>query len=221
MLLGGIRDMATVPDLVFVVDIRREDTAVREANKLEIPIVAMVDTNCNPQDIDYIIPSNDDAIRAIKLIVGKIADAVLEGKAMRKDLEEETQVEAAAAFDVDTELTDEDLLGESTLAKLQAQRDEETEAEDAAVEAEAGETEEAEAEVEAEETEEVEAVEETEAEAEVEDAEEAEEEAEETEAEETEEETEVEEEAPEEEEAEEADETAEEEKEADEEEEAE
>ena len=127
MLLGGIRNMVGVPDMLFVVDVRREMTSVHEANLLEIPIVAMVDTNCDPRNIDYIIPSNDDAIRAIKLIVGKIADAVLEGQAMRKDFEEEMPVESAAAFDIDAELTDEDLLGDATLAKLEAQRVEDAE----------------------------------------------------------------------------------------------
>ena len=85
MLFSGIRSMASVPDLLFVVDIRREETAIHEANLLKIPVVAMVDTNCNPNTVDYVIPSNDDAIRAIKLIVGKMADAILEGKAMRKE----------------------------------------------------------------------------------------------------------------------------------------
>jgi small subunit ribosomal protein S2 len=132
MLLGGIRNMVGVPDLLFIVDVRRENTAVHEANLLDIPIVAMVDTNCDPTNIDFIIPSNDDAIRAIKLIVGKIADAVLEGQAMRKDIQEERPVESAAAFDIDAELTDEDLLGDATIAKLTAQRieEEEDEAED-------------------------------------------------------------------------------------------
>jgi hypothetical protein len=98
---------------------------------LGIPVVALVDTNCNPQDIDYVIPSNDDAIRAIKLLVAKIADAVLEGKAMRKD--EELEEEQAAVYaatapapsqkagrrvDVDEETDDAALLGKATLAKL-------------------------------------------------------------------------------------------------------
>lgn len=122
MLLGGIRNLVTVPDLLFIVDVRREDTAVHEANLLNIPVVAMVDTNCDPSNIDYIIPSNDDAIRAIKLIVGKIADAVLEGFAMRKDMDLEMPRDSAAAFDIDAELTDKDLLGDSTLAKLEVQR---------------------------------------------------------------------------------------------------
>jgi len=122
MLLGGIRNMVNVPEMLFIVDVRREDTAVHEANLLDIPVVAMVDTNCDPRNIDFIIPSNDDAIRAIKLIVGKISDAVLEGLAMRKDFEDEMPAESAAAFDIDAELTDADLLGDATLAKLKAQR---------------------------------------------------------------------------------------------------
>ena len=127
MLLGGIRNMTRVPEMLFVVDIRREDTSIHEANLLEIPVVAMVDTNCDPRNIDYIIPSNDDAIRAIKLVVGKMADSVLEGQAMRKDMEEEMP-ERFADFAADEgELSDEDLLGAATLAKLQTQRDEEAE----------------------------------------------------------------------------------------------
>lgn len=132
LLLGGIRTLATLPDLVFVVDVRREETSVHEANLLKIPIVAMVDTNCEPGDIDYLIPSNDDAIRAIKLIVGKVADAVLEGKALHKDDEEDITKEEAG-YQPESDLTDEELLGEATLAKLQAQRvDEEVEVEEAA-----------------------------------------------------------------------------------------
>ena len=121
MLLGGVRQLARLPDVVFIVDVFRESTAVHEANLLDIPIVAMVDTNCNPTNIDYVIPSNDDAIRAIKLIVAKIADAVMEGKAMRKDEEEfapAAEVRGKAAVTEEPELTDEDLLGEATLRKL-------------------------------------------------------------------------------------------------------
>jgi small subunit ribosomal protein S2 len=137
MLLGGIRNLASVPELLFVVDIRREDTSIHEANLLEIPVVAMVDTNCDPSNIDYVIPSNDDAIRAIKLIVGKMADAVLEGQAMRKDTEEEMPG-GFMEYEGEGELTDDDLLGAATLAKLQTQREEE--AEKAEVEAAAEET---------------------------------------------------------------------------------
>lgn len=76
--LGGIKHMTKLPDALFVVDPRKERIAVAEARKLGIPIVAIVDTNCDPDEIDYVIPGNDDAIRAVKLITGKIADAVVE-----------------------------------------------------------------------------------------------------------------------------------------------
>jgi len=80
---GGIKNMYYLPSAVFVADVRREENAVKEANVLGIPVVAMVDTNCDPDPIDYIVPANDDAIRAIKLIASKIADAVIEGQQMR------------------------------------------------------------------------------------------------------------------------------------------
>jgi small subunit ribosomal protein S2 len=117
--LGGIRGMRSLPGIVFVVDVRREETAVHEANLLGISVLALVDTNCDPGGVDYVIPSNDDAIRAIKLLTSKIADAVLEGKAMRKDEEEEAAGGAAAEPKVEVVMTDEELLGEATLAKLQ------------------------------------------------------------------------------------------------------
>ena len=78
--LGGIEDMPRIPDVLFIVDPRKEKIAVQEAQKLNIPIVAMVDTNTDPDDIDVIIPSNDDAIRAVRLITSKMADAVVEGR---------------------------------------------------------------------------------------------------------------------------------------------
>ncbi|MBP3453935.1 MAG: 30S ribosomal protein S2, partial [Clostridia bacterium] len=78
--LGGIREMKKLPGALFVVDPRKEHIAVTEARILNIPIVGIVDTNCDPDEIDYVIPGNDDAIRAVKLIAGKMADAVLEGK---------------------------------------------------------------------------------------------------------------------------------------------
>ncbi len=78
--LGGIREMKQLPGALFIVDPRKEHIAVTEARILGIPIVAIVDTNCDPDEIDYVIPGNDDAIRAVKLIAGKLADAVLEGK---------------------------------------------------------------------------------------------------------------------------------------------
>lgn len=119
MLLGGIRSMAKVPNLLFVVDVRREATAIHEANLLGIPVVALVDTNCDPRDVDYVIPSNDDAIRAIKLLVGKMADAALEGRALRKEEDIEPEMMARVSGE-DRELSDEELLGEATLAKLSA-----------------------------------------------------------------------------------------------------
>jgi small subunit ribosomal protein S2 len=118
-LLGGIRKMATLPDLLFVVDVYREATAIHEANLLEIPVTALVDTNCDPSKVDYVIPSNDDAIRAIKLLVGKIADAAVEGRALRKEEEVEAMPEGMPmAIAEEPELSDEELLGEATLAKL-------------------------------------------------------------------------------------------------------
>lgn len=113
--LGGIKDMERLPDLLYIVDVRREATAVREANILGIPIIALVDTNCDPDVIDHIIPSNDDAIRAIKLISTKMADAVLEGQAMRKEMPELEEEMAEIYLD-----EDEMYLGEATLAKLRA-----------------------------------------------------------------------------------------------------
>lgn len=77
--LSGIKNMKSLPDALFIVDPRKEKIAVAEARRLEIPIVAIVDTNCDPEEIDYVIPGNDDAIRAVRLLTSKIADAVLEG----------------------------------------------------------------------------------------------------------------------------------------------
>jgi small subunit ribosomal protein S2 len=135
--LEGLRTMKRRPDLIFIIDVGREDSAVREANLLNIPIVALVDTNCNPQNVDYVIPSNDDAIRAIKLLVAKVADAVLEGKAMRKEDDMDVREAAAEApadksarkparrVELEDELEEGDLLGQSTLAKLNVTRDDE------------------------------------------------------------------------------------------------
>ena len=78
--LGGIREMRRLPGAIFIVDPRKERIAILEAKKLGIPIVAIVDTNCDPDEVDYVIPGNDDAIRAVKLISGKMADAVIEAR---------------------------------------------------------------------------------------------------------------------------------------------
>lgn len=92
--LGGIRDMKGVPDVMFVVDPRKERIAVAEAIKLNIPLVGIVDTNCDPDEIDYVIPANDDAIRAVKLLTAKMADALLEAR--QGEDEEVTSAEVAA-----------------------------------------------------------------------------------------------------------------------------
>ncbi len=84
--LGGIKEMDALPKAVFVIDPRKEGIAILESRKLEIPLVSVVDTNCDPDEIDYIIPGNDDAIRAIRLITSKIADACLDGKAKREEM---------------------------------------------------------------------------------------------------------------------------------------
>jgi small subunit ribosomal protein S2 len=112
--LSGIREMRELPDLLFVVDVQMEDTAVAEADKLGIPIIAMVDTNCNPDLIDYVIPANDDAIRAIRLITAKMADAALEGLARRKAYEEDEVMPEVE----DIDLEDEKYLSAATLARL-------------------------------------------------------------------------------------------------------
>ncbi len=131
--LSGVRNMKKLPDLIFIIDVSREETAVHEANLKNIPIIAMVDTNCDPSNVDYVIPSNDDAIRAIKLMVSKIADAAIEGKSMRKDdmsqddlLSEsgEERVVTRRRMDEDAELDDVTLLGASTLAKLDVDKEE-------------------------------------------------------------------------------------------------
>lgn len=140
--LGGIRDMTRLPDALFVIDVNNEDTAVREANILEIPVIAMVDTNCDPDVVDLIIPSNDDAIRAIKLITSKMADAAIEGLAIREEalVEEIREYAGEGEYedyeDYEEELTDEELLGAATLAKIReaeeasaAELEEESEAE--------------------------------------------------------------------------------------------
>ena len=110
--------MKQVPDLLFVIDVRHEHTAIRESNILNVPVIALVDTNCDPTPIDYVIPANDDAIRAIKLIVAKMADAVIEGRAKYKELHgDETAKEDAGEY-AEAAVKDEELLGAATLAKL-------------------------------------------------------------------------------------------------------
>ncbi|MCB0223430.1 MAG: 30S ribosomal protein S2 [Anaerolineae bacterium] len=115
--MGGLRDMRRLPNLLFIVDVRRDTIAVKEANILGIPIIAMVDTNCDPDPIDYVIPSNDDAIRAIKLMNSTMASAVLEGQAILSSLRAEEDEVAG----MEEEEALERYLGPSTLAKIQAE----------------------------------------------------------------------------------------------------
>ncbi len=89
--LGGIKEMKALPGALFIVDPRKEKIAVAEAKKLGIPVVAIVDTNCDPDDVDYVIPGNDDAIRAVKLIAGCMADAIIEGRQGEQNAAEETE----------------------------------------------------------------------------------------------------------------------------------
>ncbi|RFU68886.1 30S ribosomal protein S2 [Bacillus sp. V59.32b] len=91
--LGGIKDMKGLPDAIFVIDPRKERIAVAEAHKLNIPLVGIVDTNCDPDEIDVVIPANDDAIRAVKLLTGKMADAILEAKQGEETAAVETEAE--------------------------------------------------------------------------------------------------------------------------------
>src|SRR5450759_688462 len=135
--LGGLRSMTHLPDILFIVDVQRESLAVTESNKLNIPIVAMVDTNCDPDPINYPIPSNDDAIRAIKLMAGKMADAVIEGMQLRAVDEADRAAEAANKPEVQTdeeaeeeqarqEAMGDDLLGPSIMAHLASADQDET-----------------------------------------------------------------------------------------------
>jgi len=98
--LAGIKDMNGMPDMMFVIDVRKEDIAIKEANRLDIPIVAVVDTNCSPEGIDHVIPGNDDALRAIRLFASRIADAIIEGRQVGTE---------GRTADVEVEETDDDL----------------------------------------------------------------------------------------------------------------
>jgi small subunit ribosomal protein S2 len=89
--LSGIKNMTRVPDALFIIDVRKEDIAVKEANRLGIPIIAVVDTNCSPEGIDYVIPGNDDALRAVRLFASRIADAVVEGQQLSGKAEDEDE----------------------------------------------------------------------------------------------------------------------------------
>ena len=107
--LSGIKSMNRLPDIVFIIDVRKEEIAVAEANRLGIPIVAVVDTNCSPEGIDYVIPGNDDALRAVRLFASRIADAIVEGQQIATEggVVEQTGEEAAASEAATGEVTDE------------------------------------------------------------------------------------------------------------------
>ena len=106
--LGGLRNMDQLPAVVFIIDVKSEETAIKEADRMGIPLIAVVDTNCNPEKIDCVIPANDDAIRAIRLMTSKMADAALEGLALRKERAPEEEIYAE----------DEKYLSAETLARL-------------------------------------------------------------------------------------------------------
>jgi small subunit ribosomal protein S2 len=110
--LGGIQNMPRIPDILYIVDPRKERNAVLEAKKLGIPIVAIVDTNCDPDEIDYVIPGNDDAIRAVKLITSKIADAVIEGREGEQFTPANTSSQEAGKASEQVEITADDGIDE-------------------------------------------------------------------------------------------------------------
>jgi small subunit ribosomal protein S2 len=116
--LGGIREMKKQPAALFVVDPKKERIAILEAKKLGIPIVAIVDTNCDPDEVDYVIPGNDDAIRAVKLIASKMADAIIEARqgeqfeAAPEEDEKENKEEISEEISLDDITLDEELIGE-------------------------------------------------------------------------------------------------------------
>jgi small subunit ribosomal protein S2 len=105
--VGGIKDMRNVPSVIFVVDPRKESIAINEATKLNIPVVAITDTNCDPDNVDFVIPGNDDAIRSIRLISNHIAEAVLTGQAMKDGEEASEEAVAAAMADAGDEMVEE------------------------------------------------------------------------------------------------------------------
>ncbi len=119
--LGGVKDMRGMPDLLFIVDQKREINAVLEANKAGVPVVAVVDTNCDPQNIDYVIPGNDDAIRAIRLITKTIADAILEGKQQRNPELEKAMMEKASDAEQAPQQEESSEVQSEALAEVQEQ----------------------------------------------------------------------------------------------------
>ncbi len=143
--LAGIKDMNGMPDMMFVIDVRKEDIAIKEANRLNIPIVAVVDTNCSPEGIDHVIPGNDDALRAIRLFASRIADAIIEGKQVgtegrSADVEVEDSGEDAGTPIVESSISiPKQFLSDDDVAEIESVEVEETEddAEEEIVETEA------------------------------------------------------------------------------------
>ncbi|PNR98553.1 30S ribosomal protein S2 [Petrotoga miotherma DSM 10691] len=124
--LGGLRGMKKIPDIIFIIDPKKEEIAVKEANLLKLPIIATVDTNCDPDLIDYVIPANDDAIRTIMLIASKMADAIIEGKEGRIETLEEGS-EAGEEKDEEVDEVDEKLAAEEKYASYAEEVEEEEE----------------------------------------------------------------------------------------------
>lgn len=125
--LGGIRNLRKLPDLIIVIDTKREATAMKEANTLNIPVLALADTNSDPDEIDYIIPANDDAVRAIKLLIAALADAVIEGQTVRQSVATDAadageDIYAGIGDKDDEEGDDEKYFGASTLAKVRGSK---------------------------------------------------------------------------------------------------
>ncbi len=144
--LAGIKDMNGMPDMMFIIDVRKEDIAIKEANRLDIPIVAVVDTNCSPEGIDHVIPGNDDALRAIRLFASRIADAIIEGKQVGTEgsqmIAEDTEAVEGEAPIAETEIPlsaiPKEYLSEDEKAEIEsAEIPEEEEEADDVVEAEA------------------------------------------------------------------------------------
>ena len=106
--LGGIKEMETIPDVLFIVDPKKEHIAIQEARKLGLPIVGLVDTNCDPNDVDYVIPGNDDAIRAVKLVTDVLANAVIEGKQGEMLESEEQLIEESEEMSIEEVVANED-----------------------------------------------------------------------------------------------------------------
>lgn len=125
--LGGLRGMKKIPDIIFIIDPKKEEIAVKEANLLKLPIIATVDTNCDPDLIDYVIPANDDAIRTIMLIASKMADAIIEGKEGRIETLEESSEEEVEEEKGEVDEVDEKLEAEEKYASYAEELEEEEE----------------------------------------------------------------------------------------------